>query len=130
MGAVSVRHEGGTAFMAQCRGHAVRIDQPASNHGADSGMTPPELFASALAGCIGHYVANYCVKAGIPSDGLSVDCSWNTVERPYRIGDMAVSVQLPNLPDNCLAAVERVAASCMLHATLEHPPHMALTINK
>lgn len=130
MGAVSVRHESGTAFTAQCRGHAVRIDQPQDDGGGDSGMTPPELFASGLAACVGHYVAKYCARAGIATEGLHVECGWNTTDQPYRIGEIALKVHLPDLPGNRLAAIERVAASCMLHATLEHPPHVALTVNQ
>lgn len=128
MATVSVRHEGAAAFIAECRGHAVRIDQPLDNGGADSGMTPPEMFASALAACVGHYVAKYCARAGITTEGLHVECGWTTAEKPYRIGEIGLKIHLAGLPENRLAAIERVAASCMLHATLEHPPQVTLTI--
>jgi len=130
MGEVSVKHEGGTAFTAESRGHTVRIDQPQDDDGGDSGMTPPELFASALAACVGHYVAKYCARTGIATEGLIVECGWNTEEQPYRIGEINMKVDLPGLPDKRMAAIERVAASCMLHATLEHAPYVTISINQ
>jgi len=122
-------YEGGTAFRMECRGHSVRIDQPRDNNGEDSAMTPPELFASSLAACIGHYVANYCKQAGIDTDGLKVEADWGTSDKPRRIGEMSFSVTLPNVPENRRKAVERVASSCLLHATLEQPPHLSIELS-
>jgi putative redox protein len=121
-------YEGGTAFRMECRGHQIRVDQPVDNGGDDSAMTPPELFAASLAACIGHYVANYCNQVAISTEGLQVFCDWNTVEKPRRIGEVAVKIALPGVPASRRKAVERVASSCLLHATLEHPPQMSVEI--
>jgi len=119
---LSASYEGGTAFRMECRGHTVRIDQPADNGGEDSAMTPPELFAASISACIGHYVAVYCRQAGIGTDGLKVEADWATADKPRRIGEMSFSVTLPDMPESRRKAVEKVASSCLLHATLEHPP--------
>ena len=40
---VEVLHQGKVKFEAIARGHRVICDQPATNGGSDSGMTPPEF---------------------------------------------------------------------------------------
>lgn len=129
MARLTANYEGGTAFRMDCRGHSVRIDQPADNGGEDSAMTPPELFASSLAACIGHYVANYCKQAGIDASGLKVDADWATSDKPRRIGELSFKVMLPGIPESRRKAVERVASSCLLHATLENPPQMIIELD-
>jgi len=128
MAKLRANYEGGTAFRMECRGHQVCVDQPADNDGADSAMTPPELFAASIAACIGHYVASYCHQAGISTEGLNVESDWETVEKPKRIGEISFKVVLPGLPELRRKAVERVASSCLLHATLANPPAVAVEI--
>ncbi len=128
MARLTATYEGGTAFRMECRGHQAYVDQPTDSGGDDSAMTPPELFAASLAACVGHYVANYCNQAGISAEGLQVSCDWGTADRPRRIGEVAIRVTLPGMPASRRKAVERVASSCLLHATLEHPPQMSLEV--
>lgn len=128
MARLIANYEGGTAFRMECRGHQVRVDQPADNGGNDSAMTPPELFAASLSACVGHYVASYCNQAKISTEGLQVCCDWDTAEKPRRIGKVVIRVVLPGMPASRRKAVERVASSCLLHVTLEHPPQMSIGI--
>ena len=122
MAKLTANYEGGTAFRMQCRGHQVRVDQPTDNGGEDSAMTPPELFAASLSACVGHYVANYCNQAGISTEGLQISCDWGMADKPRRIGEMGIRVVLPGVPASRRKAVERVASSCLLHATLMNTP--------
>ncbi len=128
MARLTATYQGGTVFKMECRGHSVRIDQPLDNGGEDSAMTPPELFAASMAACIGHYVANYCKQAGIETEGLEVSADWATADKPRRIGELSFKVALPGLPESRRRAVDRVASSCLLHATLEHPPEMKIEL--
>lgn len=125
---VQVSHEGGTRFRAVCRGHEIIMDQP-DGAGSNAGPTPPEIFAMSLAGCIGHYVATYCSKAGICTEDLKTSCDWTMRDSPYRLGEIGVRIYLPGLPDKRRKAIERVAASCLLHATLMHPPRVTISIH-
>ncbi len=127
---VVAQHLDGVAFRVDCRGHSVVMDQPVDNEGGDSGMTPPELFASSLAGCVGYYVASYCRQAGLSTQGLQISCSWATVDKPKRINPIHLSIELPGLPEKRRRAVERVAQSCLLHATLTHQPDIEITLGK
>jgi len=130
MARLTARHTSGAAFNIECRGHTVITDQPKSNGGEDSGMTPPEFFAGSLAGCIGFYVAKYCQQAGIDTDGLRVDCDWAVYEdSPRRIGEITIDVILPALPEKRRKALERVASSCVIHATLHSNPEININLN-
>lgn len=122
-------HQGGAAFNIECRGHTVVCDQPVDNGGENAGMTPPELFAGSIAGCIGFYVAKYCQSAGISTEALDVSCDWETVDDPRRIGTITVDVTLPALPEKRKKAVARVAAACLIHATLMNPPEFTINIH-
>ncbi|RMH61917.1 MAG: OsmC family peroxiredoxin [Zetaproteobacteria bacterium] len=123
-----VSFEQGARFQAECRGHAITIDQPGSNGGSDAGMTPPELMAASLAGCVGYYVARYCQQAGIDTQGLEIGCDWQVGGEPRCIERFVVQVRLPGLPDNRRRAVERVANSCLIHATLHATPDIEVRL--
>ena len=125
---MKIKHEEGARFTADCRGHQIIIDQPEENAGSDAGMTPPELFAASLAGCIGFYVARYCQQAGISTDGLEVDCDWQVGGQPRHVESFQVMVTLPGMPENRRKAVERVANSCLIHATLHASPAIDIAI--
>jgi len=126
---IVVQHRQGVAFAVAHRGHTIVMDQPEENGGTDAGMTPPELFAASLAGCVGYYVARYCLQAGIDTAGLAVRSSWQTLDAPKRIGSLTVDVDLPALPEKRKRAVARVASTCLLHATLTHKPALEIRLN-
>ena len=127
---IIAEHLDGVAFRVTHRGHSIVMDQPVDNGGEDSGMTPPELFASSLAGCGGYYVANYCKQAGLSTQGLQVRCDWTTVDNPRRMNPIRLSIELPGLPEKRRKAVERVAGSCLLHATVTHQPDIEIILEK
>jgi uncharacterized OsmC-like protein len=126
---MKVRHDGGARFTVCCRDHEVTMDQPEENAGSDAGMTPPEFMAASLAGCIGFYVARYCEQAKIDATGLEVGCDWSIGGNPKRFEAIEVNVVLPGMPENRRKAVERVAQSCLIHATLLHGTEMDIRIN-
>lgn len=126
---IIAEHLNGAAFRVTHRGHSIVMDQPVDNEGEDSGLTPPELFASSLAGCVGYYVASYCMQAGLSTDGLQVSCDWDTVDKPKRINPIHLSIRLPGLPEKRRKAVQRVAQTCLLHATLTHQPEVEISLN-
>ena len=128
MARLTASYQGGTAFRMECRGHSVNIDQPLDIGGTDAAMTPPELFAASLSACIGHYVAGYCNQAGISTEGLLVESDWDTAEKPKRIGEISFRITLPGVPEARRKAVERVASSCLLHATLINSPAVTIEL--
>jgi len=125
---IVAEHLGGVAFRVTHRGHCIVMDQPVENAGVDSGLTPPELFASSLAGCVGYYISSYCRQAGLSTDGLQVSCNWATADKPKRMNPIHISIKLPGLPEKRRKAVERVAGSCMLHTTLNNQPEVEIRL--
>jgi len=129
MARLKATYEGGSRFTVACRSHIITIDQPVDNGGEDKGMTPPEIMAGSLASCIAFYIAKYCEQARIDADGLEVSCDWNVDGKPKHIKSFEVHVSLPNMPDNRRKAIERVAASCLIHATLHEQPEVNVSLS-
>ena len=123
-----VRRDGRYRFAIAVRGHEIACDQPAEAGGEDSAPTPPELLAASLAGCVAFYVARYCEQAGIPADDLEVLCDWQVGGKPRRMERLEVAVRLPACPPERRKAIERVANSCLIHATLQHPPEIVVRL--
>ena len=74
---------------------------------------------SSLGGCIGVYVARYCEEHGIDTEGMTVEIGYDRATNPSRMVDFKATVRLPN--GDCgkrIRAVERVAAHCTVHETI------------
>ncbi len=70
---VTVKHEGGLAFVGQGpSGHAMRMDAAAEVGGADSAARPMEMLLAALGGCSGIDVAIILKKMRVDVDGFEV----------------------------------------------------------
>ncbi len=129
MARLKATFEGGSRFTVACRSHSITIDQPKDNAGEDLGMTPPEVLASSLAGCVGFYVTRYCEQAKIDATGLEVSCDWHVEEgHPRYMDGFEVNISLPHVPEKRRKAVERAASSCLIHATLCETPKVNVTL--
>jgi len=91
---------------------------------AETTYSPFHMLASGLATCTFSVLESWATHAKLPIDDLSLEVRWRFADDPHRVGDMAVIIQWPSLPDNRLAAAKRVAAMCTVHATLMHPPRI------
>lgn len=125
---MKVKHLSGLKFSATVRNHEIISDQPVPA-GEDSGPTPPELFVSSLATCIGVYVADYCKRAGLTYEGLTMDVNWEKATNPGRIGKIEIKI---NLPEKVSAerekAILRVADHCTVHNTITIKPEIQITL--
>ncbi len=107
-------------FETQLGNHTLRIDVPAGMGGSNRGPTPPELFIASLGSCVGAFVAQYCTKHDINTDGMTVDVDFDKASNPTRLVNIKVKVNMPN--DSCHdreAAIQRVAEHCPVHETIE-----------
>lgn len=126
----AVKYLGGVQFEAAARGHKVLSDQPADNHGADTGMTPPELLLSALATCVGFYAVQYLRARNLPADGLGVRVTAEKAAAPARLDGFRVEINLPGLEDERhREGMMRAARSCLIHNTMEHAPAFEFVLN-
>ena len=79
---ITIEHQEDVRFKARAGDHRVTIDLPESHVGGDGGMTPPQLFVSAVGACAGVYTADYCDNQGIDYRGMRITADWEVRERP------------------------------------------------
>jgi uncharacterized OsmC-like protein len=119
MATVTTTHKGDMLFETQLGNHALQIDVPSDIGGSDRGPTPPEVFVASLGSCVAALVANYCSKAKLNTDGLTVDVTYEKAPDPTRLVNLKVKVDLPNADiSGRERAIERVADRCPVHQTI------------
>jgi len=121
---VTVRYLGGSKFEIASRQHVVYSDQPVDNEGADSAMTPPELFLSAIGACAAYYAEEYLRARGLPSEDLEIRLSAEKGDSPVRIVAVHIDVIAPGLNQKHRDGVMRAVDACLLKRTLATPPHI------
>ncbi|MGM0555281.1 MAG: OsmC family protein [Myxococcota bacterium] len=88
------------------------------------------MFATSLGLCTFSVVAEYGRRFDADASSVEVDVDWSYREDPFRIGEIAMTIRWPDLPEERLQAVERAASHCTIHNTLEHPPNMQTTVTR
>ena len=126
---VEILHKGEVKFEAIARGHRVICDQPATNGGSDSGMTPPEFLLVSLGTCAGYYAAQYLKARSLPADGLKVKVTAEKATQPARLGSFRIEVTAPELDMQHQAGILRAVKSCLIHNTLLHAPAIDIVLN-
>ena len=90
-------------------------------------FSPFHMLGGSLASCTFSVLAAWAEHARYPIDDLVIEVAWTFAEKPHRVGDIRMSFQWPGLPASRLAAAQRAAALCTVHATLSHPPTLSVT---
>lgn len=121
MAKVTVAYKGDSLFEATSGNHTVKIDLPSPMGGKDRGMTPTEIFAVSLAGCINALVVNYCRDMKIQDNGIVVTLEYDKLDKPTRLGNFRARIKMPgkdweSRKDGILRAAER----CPVHETIQH----------
>ena len=119
---IRIRHLNGVKFEAETRGHRLICDQPASNGGADEGMTPPELLLASLGTCAAFYAAQYLKNHKLSQDGLEVAVKAEKASAPARLGSFRIDVMVPGLAAEHEAGILRAVNACLIKNTLAAPP--------
>jgi len=125
---IKVRFLGGKKFEMTARGHQVFSDQPVDNDGADSAMTPPELFLSALGACAAFYAVEYLAARGLPDEGLEIHVAGEKGDKPVRLVSMRIEVVAPGLTQRHRDGILRAVDACLLKHTLNKPPNMEVKV--
>src|SRR6266511_936415 len=61
---------GGKKVDTRIGNHVIRTDQPVSSGGEDTAPAPFDLFLASVGTCAGIYVAGFCQKRGLPTEGI------------------------------------------------------------
>jgi uncharacterized OsmC-like protein len=92
-------------------------------------VSPFHLLAASLASCTVLTVASWAAVAGIDTTGLAAAVEWRmTAERPKRVAHFDMELRWPALPPERMAAAERAADLCPIHATLKTPTSVSRRI--
>lgn len=94
---------------------------------ADQTYSPFHMIGGALGYCTFSVMFAWAEQAGLEAADLTLDVSWTFVDDPHRIDAFDVRFNWPSLPARRLEAAKRVAELCTVHATLQHPPRIAIS---
>lgn len=124
-----VKYDGGMKFVAYHRGLALVSDQPEDGGGENTALNPTEIFVASLGMCVGVYVVGFAKRHDLPVDGLAIAVEYEYAEHPRRISAISVRAKMPApLPHQQLAALQRVAESCLVHRTLLAVPKITVEV--
>ncbi|HYL36660.1 MAG TPA: OsmC family protein [Bryobacteraceae bacterium] len=125
---VRVRCLGGTKYEMTARRHRILSDQPVDNGGADTAMTPPELFLSSLGACAAYYAVEYLRARALPDEGLEIRLSAVKGDKPVRLMKLSIDVIAPGLNQRHRDGILRAVEACLLKHTLEKPPEILVRV--
>ena len=93
---------------------------------AEQSYSPFHMLASGLASCTFSVLYAWAEHIDVSIDDLTIDVSWTFADDPHRVDSLDVRFAWPSLPAKRLNAAKRVAELCTIHATLHHPPTIAI----
>jgi putative redox protein len=126
-GVIRVDHKEGDVFDINVRHHVLHVDQPTGAGGSDSAPTPTELFVVSLATCVAFYARRYLTRHRLPTAGLSVVATFEMSDRPARVSQINMSIDVPEgVPDEQRERLLAVASHCTVHNTLHVPPQVTI----
>jgi putative redox protein len=109
---------GGLATDVQARGHAIRVDEPETAGGGDSGMMPTELLCAALASCFCLAVGFAAGKRDQEVPGLKVTVTAERVDGELRYEHLVVTTEAALEPEALARLVKRARPLCWISNTL------------
>ena len=114
---------GGKRVDAQIGKHVVRTDQPVEAGGEDSAPPPFGLFLASIGTCAGIYVAGFCQKRGLPTDGIRLVQRNHFDPEKGHLVRVEIDVEVPpTFPAKYHDALVRVADQCAVKKAIQAQP--------
>jgi len=101
------------------RDHQLSADEPTDKGGDDSGPSPQELLAAALASCTAITMEMYAKRKGWDVGDVEVSCDYTPAERGCPTRFNLVTRFPDSLSDEQVERLRVIAAKCPVHRTLE-----------
>ena len=118
---------GGKKVDAQIGNHVIRTDQPIASGGEDTAPAPFDLFLASIGTCAGIYVAGFCQKRGLPTEGIRLVQRNHVDPATGALARVEIDVEVPpSFPEKYYDALVRVADQCKVKKTIEAQPAFAV----
>lgn len=126
---IKVTQVDGVKFAIRARTHTILCDQPETNGGTDSAMTPPELLLASLGSCAAFYAVQYLKTRNLPQNGIEVTVDAEKLTQPGRVGNFHIHVACPvELTEEQTLGLVRSVHHCTIHNTLLTPPKIEVEV--
>ncbi len=114
---------GGKRIDAQIGKHVIRTDQPVSNGGEDSAPSPFQLFLAAIGTCAGIYVAGFCQKRQLSTEGIRIRQRNHFDDATGVLARVELDIEVPaSVPEKYREALVRVADQCAVKKAIQAQP--------
>lgn len=114
---------GGKRVDTQIGRHVIRTDQPVSGGGEDSAPSPFDLFLASIGTCAGIFVAGFCQKRGLPTEGIRIVQRNHADPESGTLVRVELDVLVPaGFPEKYLEALVRVADQCKVKKAIQAQP--------
>jgi ribosomal protein S12 methylthiotransferase accessory factor len=118
---------GGKRVDMQVGGHLIRTDQPVPAGGEDSAPSPFDLFLASIGTCAGIFVAGFCHKRDLPTEGIRIAQRNHVDPETGALLSVELDVLVPaGFPEKYLEALVRVADQCKVKKTIQAQPTFAV----
>jgi putative redox protein len=117
MASASTRRRKGFETEIAIREHRLTADEPADSGGGDTGPTPTELMAAALASCTAITLEMYAERKGWELGAVEVDVDWPDAVKGGK--KLQVDIRIPaELTDEQRERLVVIAGKCPVHKAL------------
>lgn len=120
---ILVDFPGGLKVDTHLNGFTLSSDQPESNGGENSALSPYLLFLASIGNCAGFYVVSFCKKHGLSVGGIKVIERVNTSPTTHLADAIDIEIQVPeSFPAKYYDALVRAADLCKVKQSIANPP--------
>ncbi len=120
---MTVTLPGGKRVDTQIGKHVIRTDQPVDAGGEDGAPPPFHLFLAAIGTCAGIYVAGFCQKRGLPTEGIRLRQRNHFNPETGVLARVELDIEVPpSFPDKYHDALVRVADQCAVKKAIQAQP--------
>ena len=114
---------GGKRVDTRIGNHVIRTDQPVAAGGEDSAPSPFDLFLASIGTCAGIFVAGFCQKRGLPTEGIRIAQRNHVDPETGALLRVELDVLVPaGFPEKYLEALVRVADQCKVKKAIQAQP--------
>lgn len=126
---VTIQHLDRVKFAIRSRAHTILCDQPASNGGDDSAMTPAELFLASLGSWAAFSAVQYLRDHRLNEQGVEVAVSAERMMQPARLGRFRIRITHPSsLTESQADSLLHSLRQCLTNNALFSPQEVAIQL--